>query len=271
MVGLLSWDRCEQHLPWVRAIRSELGPHEVITPHRHDFAELLWVLEGSVVHRRLDGSDELLGPGAARFFRPGEGHHLGGGPQGGALTSASLPAELFAELDQRYATHAGWPWTAATRDQQVRPGQLATLQGVIAGIPHEGQERADAEWFAASVVRALRPPRNRETLPEWLALSLQHLRTDAGLLAGLAGVVRHSARNEATVSRAVRRHFGCTASALVLQIRLEHAAQRLHLDGTAILDVALACGFKDLGHFYRAFRAQYHTTPKAWRDSAVGR
>jgi AraC-like DNA-binding protein len=36
-------------------------------------------------------------------------------------------------------------------------------------------------------------------------------------------------------------------------------------DGTSITDVSLACGFGDLSHFYRLFRARFGMTPREVR------
>lgn len=272
MVGILTWDRRERDLPWVRAITTVLEPGERVAPHRHDFCELNWVLGGTVVHRPLGGSEEILTRGAARFFRPGEGHGLHGGPEGGRLTSASLPAALFADLHARYLGSDGWPWPAEgpARHLQLEASRVEALQGALAGVPQQGQERADAEWFAAVLVRTLRRPVVRSAVPRWLEQAVQGIPTAEGLADGLPGLVRRAGRNPATVSRAVRRHYGCTAKALVLRARVEHAGQALRLDGTPILDIALACGFKDLGHFYRAFRAHYGVAPGAWREGIGG-
>lgn len=272
MVGILTWDRRERDMPWIRAITTRLAPGEVVATHRHDFAEFNWLLSGSVLHRPLDDAEELLTAGAARFFRPGEGHGLTGGPAGGRLTSASLPAGLFAELHARYAGSDGWPWPAQgpARRYQLEPSRIEALQGAVTGVPRQGQDRVDAEWFAAMVVRSLRRPVQRPVIPAWLEEAVQGIPTAEGLVDGLPGLVERSGRNPATVSRAVRRYYGCTAKALILRARVEHAGQALRLDGTPILDVALSCGFKDLGHFYRAFRAHYGVAPGAWRERSAG-
>lgn len=272
MVGILTWDRREREMPWARTLTSRLAADEEVASHRHDFAELMWILAGSVVHRPLDAAAEDLTPGAARFLRPGDGHGLAAGGDGAVLVSASLAGPLFAELHARYAGSPGWPWPAQgpAQPMQLGPATIEALQGAVAGLPRSNQERVDAEWFVAVVMRALRRPPERSAVPRWLEQALRELPTAAGLQEGLPGLVRRCGRDPATVSRTVRRHFGCTASALVLRARIEHAGQALRLDGSPILDVAMACGFKDLGHFYRAFRAHYRTTPRAWREAAVG-
>jgi AraC family cel operon transcriptional repressor len=67
------------------------------------------------------------------------------------------------------------------------------------------------------------------------------------------------------VNRTVRRCGGQTATDVVNGLRLERAALRLRMTTDGILDVALDCGFGNLGHFYRCFRGRFGMTPKAYR------
>jgi AraC family transcriptional activator of tynA and feaB len=61
---------------------------------------------------------------------------------------------------------------------------------------------------------------------------------------------------------------GFTPAALIWRQRLEHARARLAQTGprVPIIEIALACGFKDGAHFSRAYRRQFGHTPKASRD-----
>jgi AraC family cel operon transcriptional repressor len=44
------------------------------------------------------------------------------------------------------------------------------------------------------------------------------------------------------------------------------AANRLLTTEDAILDIALDCGFQNLGHFYRLFHSKYGFSPFAYRQ-----
>ncbi|QGZ54987.1 helix-turn-helix domain-containing protein [Paraburkholderia acidiphila] len=59
---------------------------------------------------------------------------------------------------------------------------------------------------------------------------------------------------------------GVTPHQYLLRARLRAAALRLAADDEAkIVDVALASGFNDLSNFNAAFRAEFGTSPRAWR------
>lgn len=61
---------------------------------------------------------------------------------------------------------------------------------------------------------------------------------------------------------------GTTFGRLLIATRLEAAARLLAQDDPSaarISDVAYACGFGDLSHFCRSFKARYHVPPSAFR------
>jgi len=54
----------------------------------------------------------------------------------------------------------------------------------------------------------------------------------------------------------------------VLRARLRRAATRLATEAGKILDLAFESGFGDLSNFNRAFRAEFGTSPRAYRRQA---
>lgn len=264
---LLRWSRCDAHLPWARISRHRIergaGARAM---HRHDFAEWCWV-ESGVLQHISGGRSEDLRRGDARFLTPGAGHALAGGSDGGVLVTASIPGPLFASLARRYREHPAWPWPA--RGIAARRIDPAAFAGLVAGIPLEGQERCDAEWLIASLLRLLRQRRTPATAPPWLTAAVEALDEPRQLAAGLPALVRHCGRSPAHVSREVRRTFGCTATELVHRLRCTHAARELRLGTRPIATIAIGCGYNHLGHFYRRFAAVFGCTPRAYRRSAL--
>lgn len=69
-------------------------------------------------------------------------------------------------------------------------------------------------------------------------------------------------------ARSIQRLFereGTTFTEFLRERRLDRAHRMLvsrRFDGTSITDVSLACGFGDLSHFYRLFRARFGMTPR---------
>ena len=64
---------------------------------------------------------------------------------------------------------------------------------------------------------------------------------------------------------------GLTPHRYVLRARLRRAAVRLATNDARVVDVAIACGFRDVSNFNHAFRAEFGVTPRAHRRSAERR
>jgi AraC-like DNA-binding protein len=58
---------------------------------------------------------------------------------------------------------------------------------------------------------------------------------------------------------------GITPHQYVLRARLRHAAIRLSVGRTRVLDIAFDCGFGDLSNFNRAFRAEFGASPRSFQ------
>jgi AraC-like DNA-binding protein len=65
-------------------------------------------------------------------------------------------------------------------------------------------------------------------------------------------------------SELFRRQFQETFFDYLLRLRLDHAARLLRAREHSVLGVMFSCGFNDLSHFYRLFRARFGCPPKRW-------
>jgi AraC-like DNA-binding protein len=66
----------------------------------------------------------------------------------------------------------------------------------------------------------------------------------------------------------LRRHLGMTGTEFVNEARLQHAARELRLSDRPIAEIALDCGYDNLGYFYRRFKARFGRPPRQYRLSA---
>jgi len=67
--------------------------------------------------------------------------------------------------------------------------------------------------------------------------------------------------------RLFRQVAGVTPHQHLLRRRLQRAAVRLAAERGKIVDIALECGFGDVSHFNRTFRAEFGVSPRGWRRS----
>lgn len=81
----------------------------------------------------------------------------------------------------------------------------------------------------------------------------------------MAGFVDLCDRNIDHVNRIVRIHFYKTLTELVNEFRMRYAITQLAITNMPIKQICSNCGFRNLGHFYKTFRAVYHQTPREYR------
>lgn len=81
-------------------------------------------------------------------------------------------------------------------------------------------------------------------------------------LASLSGTSRY------TLVRQFGRSHGLPPMAWLMQLRLQHARDRISA-GWTLADTALSCGFSDQSHLTRLFTRQFGHTPGAWRKATA--
>ncbi len=69
-------------------------------------------------------------------------------------------------------------------------------------------------------------------------------------------------------SRRFLAYAGRTPMAYLMDLRLQEAALRLRGGDEPVIEIAVACGFKDLGHFGRRFKAAFSAPPARYRAVA---
>ena len=69
-------------------------------------------------------------------------------------------------------------------------------------------------------------------------------------------------------SRRLLAYTGRPPMAYLMDLRLQEAALQLRGGDEPVVDIAVACGFKDLGHFGRRFKAAFGLSPARYRAAA---
>jgi AraC-like DNA-binding protein len=233
--------------------------------HTHDFAEVMWIEHGELVHV-VNGHRQTLAVGDIVFIRPDDVHTFLG--TGFVQVNVAFAPETVPFLERRYFADSDSPW-----DRGVLPSlrrldrrQLARLTELSRLLASAAPTRLLLERFLLELLHELAERTASSSVPAWLGDALMRFSDDPeALAAGVPRLVALSGRSREHVNRVARRSTGRTATELVNDARLSAAAAELILTDTQIARIAADCGFANLSHFYRLFRARYGVTPRRLR------
>lgn len=254
-------------------VRFAESAHEVDfrMPERQDpFHKVVYVLTGRV---RWSGGPERLAEaeaGDVLVVPAGEAHRLEDretatllllGLARAAVEADAELARVWAHLARpgRGLIHLDVParrgleawWRRALLEQaQERRGQGLLLRSLAAQVLVSLARRPPRAQGGAATDRVETVARHVEETfyEEW---TLDRAARRAGL----------SRRRFSELFRAATGH---TFTQRLNELRLAHAARLLRSGEHTVVGVVFSCGFGDVSHFYRLFRARFGRTPKAW-------
>jgi PAS domain S-box-containing protein len=113
-------------------------------------------------------------------------------------------------------------------------------------------------------------PTAGQSMPATLVETVEFLREHYAEPMSTALLARRARLTPARLTRLVKRLFQLTPGQLILQTRLQAAAQRLRDGRDSVAMIAVECGFYDHSSFSRHFKAATGLTPLAYRAAARG-
>lgn len=102
--------------------------------------------------------------------------------------------------------------------------------------------------------------------PTWLQKALDII--DARLLVNdlsLAALAAHAAVSPSYFSRMFKQHTGLNVTEYIIAKRIMHAKELLVSSDSTVAEIASACGFESLPHFYRMFKKLAGNTPAHYK------
>ena len=106
-------------------------------------------------------------------------------------------------------------------------------------------------------------------MPRWLVRAKDFLHAHYKDGPSLDHVAAAAGIHPAHLTRAFRRHFGCTLGDYARRLRIDHACRLLRGSDMPLAQVASESGFSDQAHLCRAFKAATTMTPSRFRNSAT--
>ncbi len=249
--------------------RTELRQVDHPELHEHDFHEVFWIDSGSGWEHVPDGRREVHA-GMVTLVHARNQHAFGvdrGASCG--MCNLAFPVAVWDQLRRRCFPTADPFEQPDARVTVLEAGALRDLQDAATDIAAGARGMAAIERFLLNLMHLLERARARPSseVPAWLHDAVGRLGEPEHLLAGTQALVAMCARSPEHVAREVRRCYGRTPTDLVNEARMAYAARRLSESRDAILDICYACGYSNLGHFYRLFRSAHGASPHQYRES----
>ncbi|MFW2343629.1 AraC family transcriptional regulator [Brevundimonas sp.] len=223
-------------------------PADDVPDHVHDEAHFVFVTRGAYVSSARGGGDPLL------VYNPAQTEHRDHFAEAGGWF-------LSIAFDARWAEGATDTRTAIRMQQDTAYGAaLNLLRTLHPGAAPEAMEarcwellaRADQTRHPADMPRAVHA-----------ALEIIHESRDPGL--SVSGIAAEAGIHPAHLSRAFRRQFGRTPSAMLQSVRMERAIRLVSGADMSLGEVALETGYFDQSHMTNAFTRALGVTPASLR------
>lgn len=246
-------------------------------PHNHDFAEIVLVSGGSLIHH-VNGERRRLSPGQLAFIRPDDVH--GFGPDSGVdqceLVFVDFQLELFLTLS-RYLENDAFLQAftapvlppcfrlddATTNDLYGRMLRINTVN-VGPALRRTLLKTLLADLFTHYFIDESRLLTEAQ-VPDWLEDLCRRMRRPENFIAGLDRMRRLACRSPEHLCKVFRRYLGKTPTQFINEQRINHAARLLSDSDQPIVEIAADLNFESLSRFYALFRRQYGIAPARYR------
>lgn len=244
--------------------------------HDHTFLEVFWVTAG-VGRHLINDEDHRLETGDLVLIRARDMHGFtsiaGQAPL--RFVNVAFPVSLWTALKRRHPSLRGrWFDEPATRAREHRLDalRLERLRHLAADLEAGRRDALTTEAFVLSLCALLEHftrQHDQGGPPAWLTEARRRMQEPRNLAGGTRTFARLAGCSPAHLSREVKRRYQQTPTDIVNEARLTHAAMRLASTPLSILEIMAECGFENLGHFYKLFRARHGITPRRYRRQAA--
>lgn len=245
-----------------------------VAPHRHNFYELLFFIEGDVTYMVADQPFHLR-PGDLLIIPGTMPHHpVFGETKRYRRVVLWLTGEFVRSLAQGEALMECFPAAGGNCFYRFAPADSERLLDLAMAITEEfSYSRPFADTMSILMVTELLilihrlMPTSAQSHPEDSA--------SEQLVRAVVGFINENLTRELTLdyiadqffiskfylSRVFKRYMNVTPHSYITQRRLAQA-KRLLYDGVPPTEVYRRCGYADYSSFYRAFREKYGISPK---------
>jgi AraC-like DNA-binding protein len=237
--------------------------------HTHDFHELFWVEQGDAWHL-VNGERRRVRSGHLVLVAASDTHgfELVDASQPFRLVNVAFPRAVWTSVIQRYAEEDLTERKPEAREFSMGTAERSELEMAAHEVRNGAASRRALERLLLNVLylcerlsKAALSPR----VPLWLSKALDAVQDPKYFPNGTSALVELCGHSPEHVAREVRRWLGKTPTDVMNEARLAYASATLGETSRPVLEIALECGYENISHFYRLFRARYGTSPGQYR------
>lgn len=246
-----------------------------ITPHSHEFFEMLFVLKGSFIHN-VNGIEELLKEGSLALICPSQCHYYNiGEDMDSQLVKIAISTDTMQdlliylesrlELQKFLTTSSIHSVLLSECDRLTAKIKLESL----AMIQTENKNHIKAYLrliiadFMLNFITTYE--KSRKPAPTWLVHLTQEMHKRENFSIGIYSMESISNLTLAYIGRFFKMYYNTTPTDFINDLRLNYCTYKLIHSNDNILDIALDAGFNNLSHFYHLFKKHYNISPLLYR------
>lgn len=257
-------------------------PQSGTMPHTHDFAEILLINSGGLIHR-ANGEKQRLTAGSIVFLRPDDLH--GFAPDDdfkqAEVVELDFDLELFLSLSVYFENDAFLQQLTVSVQPPSFQMDAASTNALYTGLlklnnpaiaPQLRKIKLKillAELFARFFIDETNLL-SESQVPDWLETLCAEMRKEENLVAGLPRMQKLACRTPGHLCKSFQKYLGKTPTDFINELRINHAARLLSDTHDEITRIADRLKFQSLSRFYHLFKQQYGLSPAAYRNLRSG-
>ena len=243
--------------------------------HDHDFFEIFYVLEGSIIHN-CNNKKEKLVAGDARLIRPKDKH--------GFIREQNTPCTHRDIIITKQLFKKSCDFIDATLfdkiNAQVNPLAISIPQMKVVEFEKDFSNMffmptETGIYTKMSITNILtvellnvflqRFEAQPNVLPAWLNNILPFFHTPAYMRAGLDSILANISYDKSYVCRIFKKYMGCTMTEYLREKRVDCAMSLLLTTDKTISQICREVGFESIPYFTASFKEKYTLPPKQFK------
>ena len=249
-----------EHFPELKRSRFlyQLTKNRKLTdiPHRHDFYEFVYILNGIVTHC-IDGEKFSMQANDFCLLAPQNEHYFCAQTQDAEVFSLSVTQEKYAAARSLTETDARCGAILCADSDSVAKGaaQLPFLP------ERERMIRLNLLFCRLYLLAADTAPTKNETAPQLLQRALQEACKPQNIANGVAALTAVTGYSRAHLCRLTKRCFGKTPYQLMHAARMRIIRESLLTTDKTLETIADEVGYASLSQFYAAVKNHFGISP----------